>query len=76
MKPLWMVRGSFDRTSWKVSDVQIVRCAVSVSLCLCLCVCLRVSQARMRYSPELHPDDAEHRVHGARDGRTGRLGSR
>ena len=26
MKPLWNVRGSFNRTSWKVSDVHIVRC--------------------------------------------------
>ena len=25
MKPLWKVKGSFNRTSWKVSDVQIVR---------------------------------------------------
>ena len=25
MKPLWKVRGSFNRTSWKVSGVQIVR---------------------------------------------------
>ena len=25
MKPLWKVRGFFDRTSWKVSDVQTVR---------------------------------------------------
>ena len=24
MKPLWKVKGSFNRTSWKVSDVQIV----------------------------------------------------
>ena len=34
------------------------------------------SQAPMRCSPELHPDEAEHRVHGARDGHTERLGSR
>ena len=40
MKPLWKVKDSFDRTSWKVSDVQIVRYAwvLSLSLCLCLCV--------------------------------------
>ena len=25
MKPLWKVKGFFNRTSWKVSDVQIVR---------------------------------------------------
>ena len=25
MKPLWKVKGFFERTSWKVSDVQIVR---------------------------------------------------
>ena len=55
MRPLWKVKGSFNRTSWKVSDVQIVRetwvlslslglCVyVSLSLCLCLCVCLSVS---------------------------------
>ena len=44
MKSLWKVEGFFNRTSWKVSDVQIVRSTwvfVSVSLCLCLCV-LRV----------------------------------
>ena len=42
MKQLWKVKGSFNRTSWKVSDVQIVRCSwvLSVSLCLCLCLCV------------------------------------
>ena len=25
MKPLWNVKGFFNRTSWQVSDVQIVR---------------------------------------------------
>ena len=45
MKPSWKVKGFFDRTSWKVSDVQIVRktwvlssFSVSVSVSLCLCV--------------------------------------
>ena len=44
-KPLWKVKGFFNRTSWKVSDVQIVRntwvlssCSVSVSVSLSLCV--------------------------------------
>ena len=47
MKPLWKVKGFFNRTSWKVCDVQIVRktwvlssfsvCA-SVSVCCVLCV--------------------------------------
>ena len=45
MKPLWKVKGSFNRTSWKVSDLRIVRdtwvlSSVSLSLCLSLCVCL------------------------------------
>ena len=39
-----MVKGSFNRISWKVSDVQIVRCtwvlSLSLSLCLSLCVSL------------------------------------
>ena len=46
MQPLWKVKGSFNRTSWKVSDVQIVRYtwvlssfSVSVSLCFSLCLC-------------------------------------
>ena len=51
MKPLWKVKDSFNRTSWKVSDVQIVHytwvLSVSVSLCLCvsvsLCLCVSVS---------------------------------
>ena len=48
MKPLWKVEGFFNRTSWKVSDVQIVRClclrvSVSVSLSPCLCLCVSVS---------------------------------
>ena len=45
MKPLWKVKGFFNRTSWKVSDVQIVRktwvlssSSVSVSVCCVLCV--------------------------------------
>ena len=25
MKPLWKIKGFFNRTSWKVSDLQIVR---------------------------------------------------
>ena len=49
MKPLWKVKGFFNRTSRKVSDVQFVRytCVLSVSLCLCvsvsLCLCVSVS---------------------------------
>ena len=42
MKPMWKVKGFFNRTSWKVSDVQIVRYTWVLSLslcCLCLCVC-------------------------------------
>ena len=46
MKPLWKVKGFCNRTSWKASDMQIVRktwvlssFSVSVSLCLCLCLC-------------------------------------
>ena len=45
MKPLREVKGFFNRTSWKVSDVQIVRYtwvlssfSVSVSVCCVLCV--------------------------------------
>ena len=40
---------SFNQTSWKVSDVRIVRYtwvlssfSVSLSLCLCVCLCLCV----------------------------------
>ena len=44
MKPLWKVKSSFNRTSWKVSDVQIVRYTwvlpVSLSLCVACCVLL------------------------------------
>ena len=47
MKPLWKVKGFFNRTSWKVSDVQIVRetwvlssFSVSVSLSLSLSLCV------------------------------------
>ena len=47
MKPLWKVKGFFNRTSWKVSDVQIVRetwvlsfFSASLSLCIYMCVCL------------------------------------
>ena len=40
MKPLWKVKGFFDRTTWKVSDVQIVRYTWVLSLSLCLCLCL------------------------------------
>ena len=41
MKPLWKVKGFFNRTSWKVSDVHIfhktwVLSSFSVSLSLCL----------------------------------------
>ena len=42
MKPLWKVEGFFNRTSWKVSDVQIVHFTwvfVSVSVSLCVSVC-------------------------------------
>ena len=28
MKPLWKVKDFFNRTSWKVSDVQVVRYAL------------------------------------------------
>ena len=31
MKPLWKVKGSFNRTSWKVSDVRIVRYTLVLS---------------------------------------------
>ena len=47
MKPLWKVKGFFNRTSWSVSNMQIVRytwvlysLSVSLSFCLSLCVCL------------------------------------
>ena len=55
MKPLWKVKGSFNRTSWKVSDVRIVRhtwvlssfsvvfflcLSVSLSVSVCLCLCV------------------------------------
>ena len=47
MKPFWKVKGSFNRSSWKVSDVQIVRYtwvlssfSVSLSLCVRLCLCV------------------------------------
>ena len=49
MKPLWKVKGFFNRTSWKVSDVQIVRktsvlssysVSVSVSLSVCCVLCV------------------------------------
>ena len=33
----------FNRTSWKVSDVQIVRYTWVLSLSLCLCLCVSVS---------------------------------
>ena len=41
MKPLWKVKGFFNRTSWKVSDVQIVCyiCDLSLSLSHCVSVC-------------------------------------
>ena len=35
MKLLWKVKGSFNRTSWKVSDVQIVRYTWVLSLSAC-----------------------------------------
>ena len=46
--PLWKVKGSFNRTTWKVSDVRIVRktwvlSSLSVSLSLYLSVSLSVS---------------------------------
>ena len=47
MKPLWKVKGFCNRTSWKVSDVQIVRktwvlssLSVSPSLSLCVMCCV------------------------------------
>ena len=41
VKPLWKVKGFFHRTSWKVSDVHIVRkTSVSLSLCVVCCVLL------------------------------------
>ena len=53
LKPLGKVEDPLNRTSWKVSDVRIVRdtlvLSVSLSLCLsvslslCLCVCVSVS---------------------------------
>ena len=44
MKPLWKVKGSFNRTSWKVSDLRIVRYTwvVSLSLCVSVSLCLSV----------------------------------
>ena len=42
MKPLWKVKGFFNRTSWKVSDVQIVRKNLGVVFFLCLCLCVSV----------------------------------
>ena len=36
MKPSWKVKGSFNRTSWKVSDVRIVRYTWILSLSLSL----------------------------------------
>ena len=42
MKPLWKVTGFCNRTSWEVSDVQIVRYTWVLSLCLCLCVSVSV----------------------------------
>ena len=46
MKSLWKVKDSFNRTSWKESDVQIVRYTwvLSLSLCLCLCPCFCLCQ--------------------------------
>ena len=61
MKPLWKVKGSFNRTSWKVSDVQIVRktwvlssfsVSVSVSLSLSLCVVCDRETERQRKDRE------------------------
>ena len=50
MKPLWKAKGFCNRTSWKVSYVQIVRYtwvlssfSVSLSLCLSVCICVAVS---------------------------------
>ena len=44
MKPLWNVNAFCNRTSWKVSDVQIVRktwvLSVSLSLSLSLSLCV------------------------------------
>ena len=51
VKPLWKVKGFFNRISWKVSDVHIVRrtwvlssfsvsVGVSVSLSLCVVCCV------------------------------------
>ena len=45
VKPMWKVKGLFNGTSWKVSDVHIVRktwvlssFSVSRSLCVVCCV--------------------------------------
>ena len=43
MKPTRKVKDPFNRTSWKVSDVQIVRYTWVLSLCLCLFVSVSVS---------------------------------
>ena len=45
MKPWWKVKGFFNRASWKVSDVWIVRytwvlSSFSLSLCLSLSLCV------------------------------------
>ena len=55
VKPLWKVKGFFNPTSWKVSDVHIVRktrvlssvsVSVSVSVCCVLLCCCGARGAR------------------------------
>ena len=53
MKPLLKVTSFLNRTSWKVSDVKIVRKIWVLFLCLCfcasvLCVCVSVSVSVLR----------------------------
>ena len=43
MEPLWKVTGFFNRSSWKVSDVHIVRNTWVLSLCLCVSISVSVS---------------------------------
>ena len=42
MKPLWKVKDSSYRTSWKVSEAQIVRYTWVLSLCVCVSVSVSV----------------------------------
>ena len=67
MKPLWKVKDSFDRTLWKVPDVQIVRYTwvLSLSLCLCLCLCLCVLRVVRVVVEEKGRDLSDHLVAGS-----------